>query len=70
MKIGGALSGLVLEELGEMGEVGKTEIIGNFLDRLICVKQQSFCFCDDPFMNHLQRCFGAMAGEEVGDGFG
>lgn len=70
MEIRGALAGLLLEEFGEMGEVRKTQIVGYFFDRLIRIQQESFGLGDDAFMDHLQRCFGAMDRKQVGDGFG
>jgi hypothetical protein len=38
VKIGGALSGLVLEELGEMGEISKTKLIRDFLNGFVGVQ--------------------------------
>ena len=53
VKIRGTLAGLVLEELGEMGEISKAKFVGDFLYGFIGIQEQSFGFRHDAFVDHL-----------------
>ena len=69
-EIRGRYAGILFEEIGEVGQVFKSELKSDMLDRLVCIAQKPFSFHGDPFLDNLGRGLLIEKCKKIGQGFG